>query len=203
MYLFFKGSLFLHSVLCALNTLQWRTRSCPGSQSNTFLSSEMPTKGYYRDPCKYCPASILLWGGWSHCWFYCSSFEALGLAIVWTGWKLRCCNLRGQYAWNPWKVKSSVCVVLPASGCGRFSMLSCLSVKACDIISSLYQDCWFCFFLLTFLLLYMAAAPNAACICFIQPLLSCSSKLPLVLSRAKSKAHPGHRAILLHGPSLK
>lgn len=43
-----------------------------------------------------------------------------------------------------------------------FQCCPCLSVKAGDIISSLYQDCYFCFFLLTFLLLYVAAAPNAA-----------------------------------------
>lgn len=84
-----------------------------------------------------------------------------------------------------------------------FQCCPCLCVKGYDIISSLYQDCWFCFFLLTFLLLYMAAAPNAACLCFIQPLLYYSSKLPADLSRGKSKAHPGHRPILLHGPSLK
>lgn len=124
MHLFFQGSLFLHSVLCSLNTLQWRTRSCPGSQSNTFVRSEMPTKWYYRNSCKYCPANILLWGRWSHCWFYCSYFVALGLVIMWTGWKLRHCDLRGQYAWNPWKVKSSVYVVLPISEGGRFPMLS-------------------------------------------------------------------------------
>lgn len=105
-HLFFQGSLFLRSVLCALNTLQWRTRSCPGSQSTTFVSSEMPTKGCYRDSCKHCPASTLLWGGWSHFWFHCSSFEA-DLVMVQTGWKLRHCDLRGQYAWNLWKVKSS------------------------------------------------------------------------------------------------
>lgn len=69
-----------------------------------------------------------------------------------------------------------------------FHCCPCLSLKACDLISSPYQDSSSCFFLFAFLLLYMAAAPDAARIYFIQPLLSCNSKLPLVFSTAQPKA---------------
>lgn len=147
-----------------------------------------PPKRWCKQPCKCHPAGIPFCGGWSHCWFYSSPFEALGTVIVWVGWKLRCCDLKGQSAWNSWKVKSCICAVLPVSECGRFSLLSL----------PVFESMWFSFFplsgqllllfLLTFLLLYMVAAPDAACVYFIQPLLPCNSKPPSVLSRAQPKA---------------